>query len=52
MSNTFKIRDEFKRKVIAQKIISLINSDIDVSPMVLDGHGEVVRQSFVLSLLI
>lgn len=37
MKNTFGERDEFQRRGIAEKLISLINSDIDASPMVLDG---------------
>ncbi|HFL9372962.1 TPA: hypothetical protein ACG6V0_000751 [Escherichia coli] len=34
---TFDIRDEYKRKAIAEKIISLLESNIPVSPMVIDG---------------
>jgi hypothetical protein len=34
---TFDNRDDFNRKPIAEKIITLLESDIDVSPMVLDG---------------
>ena len=34
---TFDNRDDFNRKPIAEKIITLLESDIDVNPMVLDG---------------
>jgi hypothetical protein len=33
----FDDRDDFNRRPIAEKIITLLKSDIDVSPMVLDG---------------
>ena len=33
---TFDERDEFKRKSIAEKVISLLKADIDISPMVID----------------
>lgn len=35
---TFEARDEFKRKPIADKAITLLLSDVDVSPMVIDGQ--------------
>ena len=34
---TFDKRDEFNRKPIAKKIITLLESDIDVSPLLIDG---------------
>lgn len=34
---TFEIRDEFNRKVIAERIIRLLESGIPVSPIVIDG---------------
>lgn len=34
---TFEERDEFKRKSIAEKVITLLRSDIAVSPLVIDG---------------
>lgn len=34
---TFNDRDEFQRKSIAKKVIILLKSDIDVSPIVIDG---------------
>lgn len=37
MSNTFQDRDDFNRQSIAVKAISFIQSDIDISPMVIDG---------------
>lgn len=33
----FETRDEFNRRPIAEKIIQLINSEIEVSPMIIDG---------------
>lgn len=37
MNLNFEQRDEFNRRPIAEKIIQLITSDIDVSPMIIDG---------------
>ena len=34
---TFSTRDEFNRKAIAEKAITLLQSDLDVSPMIIDG---------------
>ncbi|MCV8730885.1 KAP family NTPase [Escherichia coli] len=34
---TFDYRDEFLRKPIAEKLISLLDSDINLSPLVIDG---------------
>lgn len=34
---TFDYRDEFLRKPIAEKLIALLNSDINLSPLVIDG---------------
>lgn len=34
---TFNGRDEFQRRSIAEKVIALLKSNIDVSPMVIDG---------------
>jgi hypothetical protein len=34
---TFDERDEFSRKPIAEKIITLLQSEIDISPMLIDG---------------
>ena len=37
MDITFKTRDEFKREAIADNLIKLIESDISISPVVVDG---------------
>lgn len=34
---TFDTRDEFLRKPIAEKLLLLLNSDINISPLVIDG---------------
>ncbi|HGA3140145.1 TPA: P-loop NTPase fold protein [Enterobacter hormaechei] len=34
---TFEDRDEFNRKPIAENLIKLLDSDIDISPMIIDG---------------
>ncbi|EAZ9462311.1 NTPase, partial [Salmonella enterica] len=34
---TFEYRDEFNRKPIAENLIELLDSDIDISPMIIDG---------------
>ena len=34
---TFDAQDEYNRKPIAEKIISLLDAEIDISPLVLDG---------------
>ncbi|HFU1700001.1 TPA: P-loop NTPase fold protein, partial [Klebsiella quasipneumoniae] len=34
---TFEYRDEFNRKPIAENLIKLLDSDIDISPMIIDG---------------
>ncbi|ELO4115063.1 NTPase [Salmonella enterica] len=34
---TFEYRDEFNRKPIAANLIKLLDSDIDISPMIIDG---------------
>ncbi|MCQ6678910.1 P-loop NTPase fold protein [Escherichia coli] len=43
---TFDIRDEYKRKAIAEKIISLLESNIPVSPMVIDGDWGTGKTEF------
>lgn len=34
---TFNDRDEFQRKAISEKVITLLQSTIDISPMIIDG---------------
>lgn len=53
MSNdelTFEYRDEFKRRVIAEKIINLLMDD-EFSPMVLDGDWGVGKTEFCHKLI-
>lgn len=50
-SRTFEFRDEFQRKSIAEKAISLLTSDIDVSPMVIDGSWETGKTEFCHKLI-
>ena len=48
---TFDERDEFSRKVIAEKAITLLASDIDVSPMVIDGGWGTGKTEFCHKLI-
>ena len=55
MSNTelytFKNRDDFNREHIADKIINLLNSTINVSPMIVDGSWGVGKTEFCQKLI-
>jgi predicted KAP-like P-loop ATPase len=44
-------RDEFQREQIADKVISLLTSDIDISPMVIDGHWGTGKTEFCHKLI-
>jgi predicted KAP-like P-loop ATPase len=48
---TFDERDEFKRKSIAEKVISLLKADIDISPMVIDGSWGTGKTEFCHKLI-
>lgn len=48
---TFDERDEFKRKSIAEKAISLLQADIDISPMVIDGSWGTGKTEFCHKLI-
>jgi len=48
MSITFADRDEFNRKTIAENMIKLLQSDADVSPMMLDGSWGTGKTEFCL----
>jgi predicted KAP-like P-loop ATPase len=48
---TFDERDEFKRKSIAEKLISLLQADIDISPMVIDGSWGTGKTEFCHKLM-
>lgn len=44
-------RDEFRREQIADKVITLLTSDIDISPMVIDGHWGTGKTEFCHKLI-
>lgn len=48
---TFSERDEFHRKPIAEKIISLLQSEIDISPLVIDGSWGTGKSEFCQKLM-
>lgn len=48
---TFKLRDEYNRKPIAEKIIKLLESDVDVSPMIIDGGWGTGKSEFCIKLI-
>ncbi|CNB97054.1 Predicted P-loop ATPase [Yersinia frederiksenii] len=48
---TFNSRDEYKRKNIAEKIIKLVVSDIDTSPMIIDGSWGTGKTEFCYKLI-
>ncbi len=48
---TFDERDEFSRKVIAEKAITLLSSEIDVSPLVIDGGWGTGKTEFCHKLI-
>ena len=48
---TFDTQDEFKRKPIAENIIRLLTSDIDLSPMVIDGGWGTGKTEFCQKLI-
>jgi len=47
---TFDSRDEFSRRPIAEKIIKLLDSDIDVSPLIIDGKWGTGKTEFCFKL--
>lgn len=51
MDITFNERDEFNRQEIAKKILKLLNSDIEISPMVIDGDWGVGKTEFCYKLI-
>lgn len=48
---TFDIRDEFQRKKVAENIISLLQADIDISPMIIDGDWGTGKSEFCFKLI-
>lgn len=47
---TFTNRDEFTREPIAEKIIKLLDSEIDVSPLIIDGKWGTGKTEFCFKL--
>lgn len=47
---TFATRDEFQRESVADQLISLLNSEIDVSPLVIDGDWGTGKTEFCTKL--
>lgn len=48
---TFDERDEFSREQVAEKVITLLKSDIDISPMVIDGDWGTGKTEFCHKLI-
>ena len=48
---TFDKRDAFNRKPVAIKAISLLQSEIDVSPMVIDGDWGIGKTEFCMKMI-
>lgn len=48
---TFEIRDEYQRKPIAEKIIRLLESNVKVSPLVIDGNWGAGKTEFCQKLI-
>lgn len=48
---TFQQRDEFSREKVAEKVIKLLKSDIDISPMVIDGDWGTGKTEFCRKLI-
>lgn len=51
LEKTFDTHDEFNRKPIAENIIRLLTSDIDLSPMVIDGGWGTGKTEFCQKLI-
>ena len=48
---TFEVRDDFQRRPIAEKVISLLDSEVQVSPMVIDGNWGTGKSEFCRKLI-
>lgn len=46
-----QVRDEFNRKPIAERIIKLLISDVDISPMIIDGDWGTGKSEFCHKLI-
>lgn len=51
MNITFNDRDEFHRKQIAEKAIQLLQADMDISPLVIDGSWGTGKTEFCKKLI-
>ncbi|EOL8988445.1 P-loop NTPase fold protein [Cronobacter dublinensis] len=47
---TFDDRDEYKRKPIAENLISLIDTNVDISPVLIDGNWGTGKTEFSLKM--
>lgn len=47
---TFDVRDDFQRESVADQLISLITSDIEISPLVIDGDWGTGKTEFCAKL--
>lgn len=47
----FSTRDEFQRKKIAENLITLLTSDAEVSPLIIDGNWGTGKTEFTLKLI-
>ncbi|MFK5927183.1 MAG: P-loop NTPase fold protein [Desulfuromusa sp.] len=48
---TFEMRDEYQRRLIAEKIIRLLESEVKISPLVIDGHWGAGKTEFCCKLI-
>ncbi|MGI3451242.1 KAP family NTPase [Citrobacter arsenatis] len=50
METTFDTRDEYQRRAIAEKLETLLDSNLDISPLVIDGYWGTGKTEFSLKL--
>ncbi|MBK0080108.1 NTPase [Kosakonia sp. S58] len=50
METTFDTRDEYQRKTIAERLEKLLGSNVDISPVVIDGYWGTGKTEFSLKL--
>ncbi|MFX0565570.1 P-loop NTPase fold protein [Kosakonia cowanii] len=50
METTFDTRDEYQRKTIAERLEKLLDSNVDISPVVIDGYWGTGKTEFSLKL--
>lgn len=51
MNHSFELRDEFNRRPVAEKIIQLLTSNIQLSPMIIDGVWGSGKTEFTIKLI-